>query len=117
MAKEENTRRKFLKMLGLSASATLVSTSALAAFTNKEDIKKLNPQQQEFMLRYGKWMDEFTDVIRIQKEMPDNKANQLRMIALTEKAEHFQPELNEFMKDRTFAMIYHASIERLKKEI
>ena len=39
------------------------------------------------------------------------------MLALTEHAENFKPELNEFMKDETFQLIYMASIQRMTKEI
>jgi hypothetical protein len=117
MTEKESTRRKFLKFLGLSAGATFVSTKALAGIIKSEDIKKLNPNQQEFMVRYGKWMDEFIDVIRIQKKDPANSENNKKMIALTERAEQFKPELSEFMKDETFSLVYKVSIERMSKEI
>ena len=117
MSEKQSTRRRFLQFLGIYAGATLVSTGALGAFLNPAEIKKLNPEQQEFMLRYGKWMDEFIEVIRIQKTNPGNRENNTRMIALTERAENFKPELSEFMKDETFTLIYKASIERMSKEI
>ena len=117
MSEQQPSRRNFLKLLGLSASATLVSTSVFASFIDKTEIRKLNSKQQEFMIRYGKWMDEFIEVIRIQRTEPDNLENQKKMIALTEKSEVLQPELTEFMKDKTFALIYLASIERVSKEI
>ena len=117
MPEKESTRRKFLKILGLSAGASLVSNKVLASYIDKDEIRKLNPVQQEFMNRYGQWMDEFIVVIRIQKTDPGNTENNKKMIALTERAEQFKPELKEFMKDKTFSMIYLASIERMKKEI
>ena len=117
MSEEQSSRRNFLKFLGLSASATLVSTSALASFVDKTEIRKLNPEQQEFMIRYGKWMDELTQVARIQQAEPDNLENQKKMVPLSEKAEQLQPELTEHMKDETFAIVYLASIERVSKEI
>ena len=116
MPEKESSRKKFLQFLGLSAGSSLLGINALAAFTDDEEIKKLNPGQQEFMMRYGKWMDDFIEVIRIQKTDPSLK-NQTKMIALTEKAEALQPELDEFMKDKTFSLIYHASIDRLTREI
>lgn len=117
MSDQQSSRRNFLKILGLSAGASLAGKNALAAFVNKEEIRKLNPAQQEFMIRYGKWMDEFTEVIRIQKAEPENMENQKKMVALTERAEKFQPELAGFMKDETFALIYKASIQRVTNEI
>lgn len=117
MPEQQSSRRNFLKLIGLSAGATLASTSVFAAFTDKTEIRKLKPEQQEFMIRYGKWMDEFIEVIRLQKSDPDNIENHKKMITLTEKAEKFQPELTEFMQDKTFALIYKVSIERVSKEI
>ena len=117
MSGEKSSRRNFLKFLGLSAGATLVSTSALASFVDKKEILKLNPEQQEFMMRYGKWMDEFTEVARIQQTDPDNLENQKKMMTLGEMAEKLQPELTDHLKDYTFSVIYLASIERLSKEI
>jgi hypothetical protein len=113
----EETRRKFLQFLGLSAGATLVSSSALAEVLKQEEIHKLNPEQQKFMVQYGKWMDEFIEVIRIKKNNPADIPNNKKMMSLTDQAEIWKPQLTEFMKDKTFALVYHASIERMKKEI
>lgn len=117
MPDNSSSRRNFLKILGLSAGASLAGKSALAAFVNKEEIRRLNPVQQEFMVRYGKWMDEFVEVVRIQKAEPENQENQKKMVALTERAEKFKPELDEFMKDETFALVYIASVQRVTNEI
>ena len=69
------------------------------------------------MVRYGKWMDDFIEVIRIKKTDSGNKKNNKKMTALSENAEKFKPELNEFMKDETFRLIYMASIQWMSKEI
>ena len=71
----ESSRRSFLKTLGLSAGATLVSSNIFGSFVDKDEILKLNPEQQKFMTRYGSWMDQFTNVIRIQKSEPENMDN------------------------------------------
>lgn len=117
MNQQSSTRRKFLKFFGFTAGATLVASPALALFTDSREIKKLNAEQQVFMNEYGKWMDEFIEVIRIQKTDPRNSENQQKMIALTHRAEEFKPQLDVFMKDETFAIVYKASIERMTKEI
>lgn len=115
--KKQYTRRSILQFFGLAASLSLVSASGLANIINETEIKKLNPKQQAFMIRYGKWMDDFSKVIQIKKTTPDSKKNNKMMMMLTERAEKFKPELTEFMKDETFRLIYMASIERMKKEI
>ena len=117
---ENNSRRKFLKsgiFTAATAGAALINTNALSAFINQADVLKLNPKQQEFMLRYGKWMDDFIDVIQKKQAEPRNQEHQKAITVLSEKAESFKPELTEFLKDETFALIYHTSIERRSKEI
>jgi hypothetical protein len=105
MSEKQSTRRKFLQLFGLTAGAAIVSGNVMAAGFDKEEIKKLTPPQQEFMLHYEEWMTEYIGVIRIQKTDPDNMA------------EAFQPALAVFMQDPTFALIFKVSIERMVKEI
>ena len=69
------------------------------------------------MLEYETWMDAFIEVIRIQKKNPANLENQKRMIALTSAAEEFKPQLQEFMKDKTFSVVYQSAIERMSRKI
>lgn len=117
MTDQDSTRRKFLKILGITAGAGLVSTGALAKIIDHQAIHTLNPEQQEFMLRYGQWMDEFIEVIAIQKTFPDDVLNNKKMMELSDKAQEWQPKLTEYMKEESFALIYHASIDRMRKEI
>jgi len=113
----EQSRRKFLQILGLSAGASIASTSVLGNIIDREEIHRLKPEQQEFMLKYGQWMDEFIEVIRFQKQHPENIDNHKKMMALTETAEKWQPQLTENMKEESFFLIYNASIEKMKREI
>ncbi len=117
MSDQQTTRKRFLKFLGLSAGASLVSTTAMSAYIEPSEIRKLNPEQQEFMVNYGNWMDEFIEVIRVKKTDPDSVENNKKMVALTERSLEWKPQLTELMKDETFAFIYRTSIERMSKEI
>ncbi len=117
MSEKQSTRRNFLQFLGLSAGAAVVSTTALGSIVDATEIRKLNPKQQAFMIRYGKWMNEFMKVATIKKTDPGNIENNKKMATLAEAAEKFKPELSEFMQDETFRLIYNTSIERVTKEI
>ena len=117
MSEQQSSRRKFLKILGLTGAASMVGPNALASFNEPSEILKLNAEQQEFMIRYGKWMDEFLEVIRIKKKSPDNHINNEKMVALTEKVQKMKPELTAFLNDETFSIIYMASIKRVRDEI
>lgn len=117
MTEKQSTRRKFLQYLGLSAGATVISATVGATGFDHEEIKKLNTPQQEFMLDYEQWMNDYIKVIRVQKTDPDNLIYHQQLADLSAKAEAFQPILAEMMKDETFALIYRVSIERMTKEI
>lgn len=117
MPETQASRRKFIKIIGVSAGATVASTTAFAGLINHTEIHKLNPEQKEFMLNYEKWMDEFIDAIRIKKKEPGNLENNKNMMALTERAATWKPTLTEYMKDKTFALSYQFAIERTTKEI
>lgn len=77
----------------------MVSNNAFSAFINQAEVLRLNPKQQEFMLRYGKWMDDFIYVIRKKQADPGNQEHQKVVMILSQKAEGFKPELTEFLKD------------------
>jgi hypothetical protein len=111
------TRRKFLELLGLTAGATIAGTTVFGKSVSNEEILTLNAEEQEFMLMYERWMDEFLKVIKIQKNEPQNIENHKRMIALTEIADEWKTQINTYMQDKKFATIFHASIERMKNEI
>ena len=117
MSKEESTRRKFMKTAGLVVGGSLLAKWSMANPLNEDEILKLNPEQNEFMERYSLWMDEFTEVVRLQKKDPYNEEYGLRMKALTQKSHEFKPELSEHMKDETFNLIYLESIKRVRDEI
>ncbi len=117
MSDSKSTRRKFLKIFGMTAGATLISSISTAAHLDQTEIKKLTSEQQEFIMLHEKWMDEFIAVIRVQKEFPEDTANNKKMISITERADEFKPKLNEFLKDGIFAVIYKMSLERMSKEI
>jgi hypothetical protein len=62
-------------------------------------------------------MDQFIEIIRIQKTAPESMENHQKMMSITNQVKDLQPELDEFMKDKTFALIYQASIKRVTDEI
>lgn len=117
MPEKTSTRRKFLQFLGLSAGAALTGKQASASVLDPDEIRKLTPAQQKFMLRYEVWMSENIEVIRAIQADPNDMENHNKMMALADRAEGFKPELDKFMQDPNFALIYNASIQRMTSEI
>lgn len=106
-----------MKNFGLATGGAIIGSSALANKFTDEDIKKLNPEQQEFMDRYGKWMDDYAEAIRLQKKDPNNVEYQSIMQAISLDAAKFKPELDIHMKDQSFLLIYLEAIKRVKNLI
>lgn len=117
MSEKQSSRRKFVKSMGLTAGASLVAPLTYAAALDNPEVKKLSPEQQEFMLRYGKWMDEFAELAVVLKSDPDNFEKRQQMLELTNKAQEFRPELTEHLKDQTFSLIYKESIKKVTNQI
>ncbi len=118
MGTEKETNRKdFIKMLSKSLGASIANHPILDALSGNDEVLRLNPEQQEFMLEYGKWMDENIEVIKSMQAEPGNMAHHKKMMELTEIAEGKREQLTEYMKDRNFALIYHASIQKMKDVI
>ena len=113
----QNSRRDFLRIVGLSAGTVLFSTGVFSSYIDKTEVRKLNPKQQEFMLRYGKWMDDFIDVIRKKKAEPGSQEHHKVTMTLSDIAANFKPELTEYLKDKNFELVYRAAIDRMSKEI
>lgn len=114
----EDTRRKFLKKLGLTFGVTLVASSAFSAVvTDTRDNFSITAVQKAFMDNYEKWMDEFISVITIQRTHPEDIENNKKLIKLSAIAKEWQTKLTEYMKDDNFARYYMVATERMTNEI
>lgn len=114
---EKESRRNFIKSAGLTVGAAIVAPLTYAQALDNPAVKKLSPDQQEFMVEYGKWMDEFADLAVILKKDPENYENREKMLVLTNKAQEFRPELTKHLKDPIFSMIYKESIKKVTNQI
>ena len=116
MEERKTKRRDFIKLFGLAAGVSVSGLSTAAALTT-ENIRKLDESQREFMDRYGIWMDEYIELIKLQREYPDNEKIKKEILTHADVAEKFQNELREHMKDETFSLIFRNAIEKVSKEI
>lgn len=114
----DENRRRFLSTLGLSLGVTLTGTKVLhGASGNEAELLAITPEQQAFMQNYERWMDQFVEVIRVQKKDPNNLENNKKIVALSEEAKLFQEELKGYMKEENFARYYMFATERMTLEI
>ena len=117
MNEYETARRNFLKQLGLTVGAALVTTKMSATILNDRAEFKLTPEQSAFMERYEKWMDEFIPAIQAQHENEFDMNVKKRIVELSEQSKQWQSQLAEYMKDENFARYYMTVTERMTKEI
>lgn len=66
-----------MKTAGLVNGGSLIAKGSMAKSLNEDEIRKLNPEQNEFMERYGLWMDEFRKLYGYRK-----KTHSMRNIGL-----------------------------------
>lgn len=113
----EYKRREFLKKLGLLAGATALSATGVAnvtqLLTDSKENYTLTPEQQLFMNKYEKWLNEFHNMAKFQKVDAEHLENNKRLMELSNEAKGFQKELVEFMKDDNFARYYMIVTERV----
>lgn len=114
----EDKRRGFLRKLGFTLGATLTASSLISAnIVPPAQPMNISPDQKAFMDSYEKWMDEFIEVIRIQKVDPENQENNRNIVLLSERSKKWQTRLHEYMKEENFARYYMIASERMTLEI
>lgn len=126
----DSNRRDFLAKLGLLVGAATLSASGFSKVSkfsegsqfseiilDKKDQFKLTPEQSKFMSMYEKWLDEFHDMAKFQKNDPDHLENNKKLVALSEEAKKWQKELIEYMKDENFARHYMIVTEKVTATI
>ncbi len=107
-----------MRKLGITVSATITSSALLSANINDQAQQLvITPEQQDFMKVYETWMDQFIEVIRIQKADPDNYENNKNIVVLSERAKTWQNQLGEYMQDESFARYFMIKTERMTLEI
>jgi uncharacterized protein YllA (UPF0747 family) len=117
----EYKRRDFLKKLGLIAGATAVATAGVTGvaeiISEQKETFILTQAQKDFMDKYEKWLEEFHDMAKFQKTDAENLENNQKLMALANKAQLWQKELTEYMKDENFARYYMVVTERVTATI
>lgn len=114
----EISRRNFLHKLGLTVGAAAVATTGISGTISESNLNfGLTEEQVDFMAKYDVWMDEFIEVIRIQKKNADDIENNKKLVELTEQSAEWQETLSNYMKDDNFAKYYMIVTEKMTKEI
>lgn len=109
----DENRRRFLAKLGMTMGVTMTGNLVAGKDNLEAGEMKISAEQQAFMDMYEKWMDEFVEVIKVQKKEPDSLENNMKIVALSEQAKGFQSTLVQYMQDDNFARYYMIATERM----
>jgi hypothetical protein len=110
----DENRRRFLSKLGLTLGVTLTGTKVMQGENEASaDVLTISSGQKTFMQNYERWMDDFIEVIKVQKKDPENLENNMKIVSLSEEAKQFQAELMGYMEDENFARYYMVATERM----
>jgi len=107
-----------LRKLGFTLGGALTASSLISAnIIDTDKDMSISPEQKAFMDTYEKWMDEFIEVIRIQKVDSENYENNKNIVLLSERSKKWQFKLHEYMTDDNFARYFMKVTERMTLEI
>lgn len=111
MGNDKQSRKSFLKRIGLTLGVAAVAPLATAAEVGYLKDHQLDDVQKEFLLTYEKWLGEFHGFVKTQKADFSNTENNKKLMALSSEAEEWKKQLEIHMMDKRFAT-YHEKITR-----
>jgi hypothetical protein len=121
MSENKSNRREFLTKLGLVVGAATLSATGVSGInrvTNSEENQfNLTPDQSKFMVVYEKWLTEFHDMAKFQKQDSKHLENNKKLMALSAEAEKWQKQLHVFMEDENFAAYQKMITEKVTATI
>jgi hypothetical protein len=114
----ESTRRGFLRKLGLSVGAAVSVTGVKGIEIMEKHLDfPLSEAQQQFIIKYESWMDNFVKIINLRKGDPDNLEYNLQLMRLSEEHEQWQGEVKTYIEDQNFAKHYMIITQRITNQI
>lgn len=109
MNKSKESRKDFLKKLGLTFGIAAVAPAVSASSIGYRNDEQLNEVQKEFLQGYELWLGEFHGFVKKQKKDSLNSENNKRLMQLSAEAEEWKKQLEVHMLDKRFAS-YHEKI-------
>lgn len=107
MKSEIQSRKSFLKKLGVVVGAGAFAPVAAASGTAYTTDTTLDEEQQEFLTVYEKWLDEFHSIIKLQNSGDKSESTRKKLMELTSKAESWRRQLEVHMLNADFAQHYN----------
>jgi len=116
MSNQNSTRRGFFQKLGLTAGGAALLESEELANVNTNRFSTLQ-DRSAFLEKYEKWVDEYIEVVEMEKQQAQDLSNKHRIMELADQADGWQNQIKEFVKHDDFKNKYLSISKRFAEAI
>ena len=114
MSDNNQSRKDFLKRIGLSITGAALSVSAIAGYN--EDTG-LIAEQKEFLNDYEQWLKEFHGYVKKRNKNPLDSENNKRLMKLSAESDKRKTRLELYMKDKKFSNYFNKITREITESI
>ncbi len=121
MSNNKQSRKDFLKSLGVGVGAMTIVGSASAS-SDSEPLKILNsneltPEQKALMVDYEEWLTRWHTFVIKRRENREDPEVQKELFAIAQEADKYRNDLDDYMQDPIFKRYYDERIKQITTDI
>lgn len=122
MSNTKQSRKDFLKRLGLGLGAATVAGTVAAADAQASPIDVLNSneltkEQKEFMVDYEEWLSRWHSFVRKRKIDREDAEVQKELFAIAGEADKYRDDMDDYMQDPVFAKYFDKITKQIVEDI
>lgn len=116
---EKQSRKSFLKKIGLTLGIASLGPALLANVTSKEDqaVAHLSNEEKEMLFLYEKWLEEFHVFVEKRNENPFDIENNKKLMELTTHSKEWEVQFREYMKNPYFEQLHTQLTHKVSQKI
>lgn len=121
MSNTKQSRKDFLKRLGLGLGAATIAGAATSdAQASPIDVlnsNELTKEQKEFMVDYEEWLSRFHSFVRKRKIDREDPEVQKELFAISGEADKYRNDMDDYMQDPVFAKYFDKITKQIVEDI
>jgi uncharacterized protein YxeA len=114
MNNNRQSRKDFLKRIGLSFTGAAISASVIANYSSAHE---LIDEQKEFLKEYEQWLKEFRKYVNKRNQNTLDSENNKRLMELSAESEKRKKTLELYMKDKKFVKYFNEITREISESI
>ena len=117
---DKQSRKDFLKRLGLGVGAATVLTSVSANEATPLDVlnsNELTTEQKAFMVDYEEWLSGWHWFVKKRKVDREDPEVQKELFAIAGEAEKYRMDMDDYMRDPVFAAYFDKRTKQITLDI